>query len=250
MGSPATMTFSTGTVLVVDDSDVILQIVSAQLDSAGWRAQIADTIPRALDQLKHGQCDAAIVDLHMPDGGGLEFLRRAREIDETLPIVILSGDGDVAAVLAAVRAGAFDYVPKGDDYKPLIAAVERAASHSRITRENLALETKLRDANRALETRTQVLARQADALLAQHHELGEKNRELEAASHRKSELLSRLDGEIRDPLATIANAGAQVLADTTALGPEARTRLEKIVASSSKLIRALDDLGKLTRSDD
>lgn len=245
MGSPATLAFSTGTVLVVDDSDVILQIVSAQLDGAGWRAQSAETIALALERLKHGSYDAAIVDLHMPDGGGLEFLRRVRDLDPTLPVVILSGDGDVSAVLTAVRAGAFDYVPKGDDYQPLIAAVERASTHARITRENLALENKLREMNRALETRTQVLARQADALLAQHHELGEKNRELEAAMLRKSELLATLEAELRGPLSDIAGLGSVVLAhEGSKLSTESREKLEHIVASTWKSVAALEDLRK------
>ena len=249
MGSPATIALSpTGTVLVVDDSDVILQIVSAQLDGAGWRAHSADTLPRGLEQLRHRAFDAAIVDLHMPEGGGIEFLRRVREIDATLPVVILSGDGDLSAILSAVRAGAFDYVSKADDYAPLLAAVERAATHARIARENLALETKLRDANHALEVRTQVLARQADALLAQHHELGEKNRELEAASQRKSELLARIDGDLREPLSAIAAAGALIIEEDGAkLGAATRTRVEKIVSTSSRVLGTLDDLSSLSK---
>lgn len=248
MGAPAPVAMSSGTILVVDDSDVMLQIVSSNLDAAGWRAQLADSIPAAIEQLKHHRFDAVICDLHMPEGGGLEFLRRARAVDETLPVVVLSSDGDVKAILASVREGAFDYVQKGDDYAPLMAAIERAANHARISRENRDLAEKLKEANRALENRTQVLARQADALLAQHHEVGEKNRELEAASTRKSELLARIDFELRGPLQTIAGMGALVLEEEASrIGVGGKTRVEKIVSSAWRMMAALEDLRNLSK---
>jgi adenylate cyclase len=115
----------------------------------------------------------------MPDMEGLEVMRRIRALDPTLPVVVLSGDADLSAVLGAVRQGAFDYVVKdGSDIRPLQAAIERAVAHARLARENLRLTYARQRANEELEARV--------------CELDEKRRLLEQAQAQSEALLRNI----------------------------------------------------------
>ncbi|GAB4533257.1 MAG: hypothetical protein Tsb0020_49210 [Haliangiales bacterium] len=156
-----------GRVVLIDDSELIREIISERLAAAGWAVRSADSGESALGLIRSWLPDVVICDLHMPGMAGFEVIRAINSADSMIPVVILSRDDDVAVVLQAVREGAFDYVVKqGDEIGALEAAIERAAAHSRLGRENLRLTQALADANRALEERVRELHEQHQ-LLAQ-----------------------------------------------------------------------------------
>ncbi len=166
-------------VLLVDDSPFIRELVGEQLRESGWTMALAGSGVEALDIIRTWHPDVVICDMHMPEMAGLEVIGEIRSIDDTLPVVVLSRDDDLHAVLRAVRQGAFDYVIKGGpDIRPLNAALERAVAHGRLARENHRLTRALTDANEALELRLQ--------------ELDEKHRLLEQAQERSEALLRNI----------------------------------------------------------
>ncbi len=134
--------FKPGTALVVDDSELVLSVVADGLSGEGWQVRTATSGGGALAVLRDWMPEVVVSDLHMGDMTGFDLLQKAQLLEPDLPIIILSSDEDVNAVLGAVRRGAFDYVVKSD-LGPLLASVERAAGHFRVIQENRLLKGRL-----------------------------------------------------------------------------------------------------------
>jgi two-component system, OmpR family, KDP operon response regulator KdpE len=112
-------------VLVVDDEPQILRALKVVLGGAGFDVVPAAGMEEALDAAAVRPPDAAIVDLVLPDGDGVEVTRRIREWSE-MPILVLSAVGDEAEKVRALNAGADDYVTKPFGSDELIARLGAA----------------------------------------------------------------------------------------------------------------------------
>jgi two-component system KDP operon response regulator KdpE len=112
-------------VLVVDDERQILRALRVLLGGAGFEVSTAETAEDALDKLAVRPPDAAILDLILPDGNGVEIARSIREWSE-MPIIVLSAIGDEAEKVRALEAGADDYVTKPFGPDELIARLRAA----------------------------------------------------------------------------------------------------------------------------
>ena len=102
---------STARILVCDDEPQILRALRVVLRDAGFDTLPAETVEQALDVAAVERPDAAILDLVLPDGDGVELTRRLREWTQA-PILVLSAVGDEAEKIRALDAGADDYVTK------------------------------------------------------------------------------------------------------------------------------------------
>jgi two-component system, OmpR family, KDP operon response regulator KdpE len=114
-----------GRVLVVDDERQILRALKVILREAGYDVVEATTIEEALDRVAVRPPDAAIIDLMLPDGSGVELCRRLREWT-TMPILVLSAVGEEEAKVEALEAGADDYVTKPFGTRELVARLGAA----------------------------------------------------------------------------------------------------------------------------
>jgi two-component system, OmpR family, KDP operon response regulator KdpE len=112
-------------VLVVDDERQILRALKVILREAGYDVVEATTIEEALDRVAVRPPDAAIIDLMLPDGSGVELCRRLREWT-TMPILVLSAVGEEEAKVEALEAGADDYVTKPFGTRELVARLGAA----------------------------------------------------------------------------------------------------------------------------
>jgi two-component system KDP operon response regulator KdpE len=113
------------TVLVCDDEPQILRALKVILREAGFEAIGAETAREALDSAALRQPDAAIVDLVLPDGDGIEVCAQLRSWSE-MPIVVLSAIGEEAQKVRALEAGADDYVTKPFGPNELVARLRAA----------------------------------------------------------------------------------------------------------------------------
>lgn len=129
------------TVLVVDDKEMLRDSVGATLQRAGYEVLSAPDGPGALETIARRRPDAVVTDLRMPGMTGIELVQRARDIDDTLPIVVMTAYGAVDTAVDAIKAGAFDYITKPFEGDELIVAVKRAIDHARLARENAVLRT-------------------------------------------------------------------------------------------------------------
>jgi two-component system KDP operon response regulator KdpE len=134
-------------ILVCDDEPQILRALKVILREAGFEAVPAETAEEALDRAAVHPPDAAILDLVLPDGDGVEVCREIRRWSP-MPIIVLSAVGEEDAKVRALEAGADDYVTKPFGARELIARLEAAlrrvqvttAGEPRITAEGLEID--------------------------------------------------------------------------------------------------------------
>jgi DNA-binding NtrC family response regulator len=124
------------TVLVVDDKEMMRDSVSCTLRRAGFEVQIADSGHAALQQIRRKRPDAVVSDLKMPAMTGTQLLENIREIDEDLPVVLMTAFGSIETAVKAIKHGAFDYLTKPFEGDELIITVKRALNHAKLVREN------------------------------------------------------------------------------------------------------------------
>ncbi len=211
-GEEATRAAERDRVLVVDGSVSTRELLALALTAKGWAVVSAPSAEEVLTVAAEHAPHVILCDLHMPLLDGLEVMRRLRAVDDTVPFVILSGDGDLDTALHAVHAGVFDFVRRSPDREALIGAVTRALAHARLVREDRRLGRELRAANEALELR--VRARTA--------ELAEANCRLETS------LLSIEHRALHDPLTELGNRA--LFRERLVLGIERASRMDSPVA--------------------
>jgi two-component system KDP operon response regulator KdpE len=112
-------------VLVVDDEPQIVRALKVLLREAGFEAVAAETASQALDLAAVHRPDAAIVDLVLPDGDGVEVTRTLREWS-AMPILVLSAVGEEEQKVRALEAGADDYITKPFGARELVARLQAA----------------------------------------------------------------------------------------------------------------------------
>jgi len=115
-------------ILVVDDEPPIRKLLRMGLTSQGYEVLDAPNGRTALELLAR-KPDLIILDLGLPDIDGLELLRRIRDCEEGLPVVVLSSRGDEAGKVAALDLGADDYVTKPFGMDELFARMRAALRH-------------------------------------------------------------------------------------------------------------------------
>jgi DNA-binding NtrC family response regulator len=130
-------------VLVVDDEPDMVDNCVRILRRAGHRCLSATDPHRALALLESDRPDLLLTDLKMPEIDGLTLLRRARELDPALPVVVVSAFATIETAVAAIKDGAFDYLPKNFSVDQLTLVVERALRQRRLAQENLNLNQQL-----------------------------------------------------------------------------------------------------------
>jgi two-component system KDP operon response regulator KdpE len=116
-------------VLVCDDELQILRALRVVLKDAGFEVTATANAAEALDAAAVRPPDAAIIDLVLPDGNGIEVTRRLREWSE-MPILVLSANGEEEQKVAALEAGADDYVTKPFGPRELVARLQAALRRS------------------------------------------------------------------------------------------------------------------------
>ena len=118
----------TGTkIFLVDDEDILAWSIETELKSHGAEVARAASLRQALERFPVFPADVAITDLRLPDGNGMELLKKWRKENPNLPIILITAHGAVESAVAALRLGAFDYLQKPFDLHDLTAAVKRAA---------------------------------------------------------------------------------------------------------------------------
>jgi two-component system, OmpR family, KDP operon response regulator KdpE len=116
-------------ILVVDDEPAILRFLRAGLGSQGYGVVEAKTAAEALAAVRRKAADLVVLDLGLPDRDGLDLIPALRATDAALPIIVLSSRNDERAKVAALDAGADDYVTKPFGMEELLARIRAAARH-------------------------------------------------------------------------------------------------------------------------
>jgi two-component system C4-dicarboxylate transport response regulator DctD len=126
-------------VIVVDDEEDIRLAVQQTLELRGFEAAVFARGDRALAHLGRTWPGAVVSDMRMPRMDGMAFLDAVREIDADLPVILITGHGDVALAVEALRRGAYDFIEKPFAPDRLTETVARAIEKRRLVLENRAL---------------------------------------------------------------------------------------------------------------
>ena len=103
---------SEGSLLILDDDNALRRTLSRAMEQRGFDVRSAEHVAEALDFIKEAAPDFAVLDLKLEDGNGLEVVSYLQSVSPKCRIVILTGFGNIATAVAAVKAGALDYLPK------------------------------------------------------------------------------------------------------------------------------------------
>ena len=129
--------------LVLEDDSSLSEILCESLSERGHVAVPARAIDEALTLLARTDFEVALLDLMLPDGSGLDVLRRVVEEDLPMESIVLTGYATVDTALQAMKLGAYDYLTKPARVDELEVLVQKAAEKARLRRENVALRVRL-----------------------------------------------------------------------------------------------------------
>jgi two-component system, response regulator RegA len=109
--------------ILVDDDAPLRRSLQRALERRDFQVYSADSLKAGLNLAHSVKPDYAVVDLRLEDGSGIELVRRLRELHPKVRVVILTGYGNIATAVAAVKAGAVDYLAKPADADDVINAL-------------------------------------------------------------------------------------------------------------------------------
>jgi two-component system nitrogen regulation response regulator NtrX len=132
------MKAGTADILVVDDEADIRDLVAGILEDEGYSVRTAADSDAALAAIRARRPSLLIQDIWMQGGGldGLELLDLVKELDPELPVVMISGHGNIETAVSAIKRGAYDFVEKPFKSDRLLLLVERALEAASLRREN------------------------------------------------------------------------------------------------------------------
>ena len=131
------------TVLLVDDDDDLRHALSQSLSLANFNVVEYESANGVLDKIHRELYGVLITDIRMPGTDGLELMSTALEIDPAMPIILITGHGDVAMAVEAMRNGAYDLIEKPFSVDRLSNVVSRALEKRRLVLENRSLRQEL-----------------------------------------------------------------------------------------------------------
>ncbi|MFZ6049018.1 sigma-54-dependent transcriptional regulator [Pseudomonas sp. CR3202] len=132
-------------VLLIDDDPHLRQALSQTLDLAGLKVQVLGDAQGVADRIDKDWPGVVVTDIRMPGIDGLQLLGQLRERDPDLPVLLITGHGDVPLAVQAMRAGAYDFLEKPFPSDQLLDSVRRALDLRRLVLENRSLRLALSD---------------------------------------------------------------------------------------------------------
>ena len=124
------------TVLIVDDEKNIRATLARGLRLSGYRTEEAGNGLEALRLLDEGGIDLVVLDVQMPEMGGLELLSAMRERRLSVPTIVLTAHGSIERAVQAVKLGAFDFIEKPPSTERILLAAKNALDRDRLLRDN------------------------------------------------------------------------------------------------------------------
>lgn len=177
---------------IVDDEEPVRKSLAFLLTMIGFRVEVHESATSYLAAAPHSGKTCLVTDLRMPDMSGVDLLEKMKERGCMVPAVVISGHGDVPMAVAAMKAGAVDFIEKPFEDEVLVEAIKRASSQFDETpaREDVeALRARLNElSERERQVLSGVVAGQPNKTIA--HDLGISPRTVEV--HRAN-IMARME---------------------------------------------------------
>jgi len=208
------------TLLIVDDEPASMRALCDTLEYEGYRTYGYTSAADALAAMRERTFDLLLADLQMPGTNGIDLMKSAQLVDPTLVAVIMTGHGALETAVAAMKAGALDYIQKPIKLATALPVLERALAVRQLRIEKKRLEENVRE-------RTE--------------ELKIANRELEAFSFSVSH-------DLRAPLRAVSAFTQALLSEhVSTLNEEGRRLLQNVNAGAAHMDRLITDLLRLSQ---
>jgi DNA-binding NtrC family response regulator len=126
---------SIASILIVDDERTLARAIKAYLEESGYEAEVAGDAESALPLLGSLRPDVVITDVRLPGMDGITLLKRIREFDPAISVVVMTAHGTIEGAVEAVKLGAFDYLKKPVDLEELRLVADRARETTALKQE-------------------------------------------------------------------------------------------------------------------
>jgi two-component system, NtrC family, nitrogen regulation response regulator NtrX len=130
-------------ILIIDDERAIRKTLGEILSYEGYKIDEAGDGEEGLKKFAEKTYDVVICDIKMPKVDGIEFLEKAREINADVPVIMVSGHGNIDTAVEAVKKGAFDYISKPPDLNRLLITLRNALDKQTLVTETKVLKRKV-----------------------------------------------------------------------------------------------------------
>ncbi|MBU0485497.1 MAG: sigma-54 dependent transcriptional regulator [Proteobacteria bacterium] len=129
-------------ILIIDDEKSILDSLAGILSDEGFEPLCAESAERGLAMVEEEQVDLVLLDIWMPGMDGLQALEKIKEGHPLLPVIMISGHGNIETAVKATKMGAFDFIEKPPSYDKIVVAVNNGLHMSELEEENLIFKNK------------------------------------------------------------------------------------------------------------
>src|SRR6185295_12309930 len=130
-------------ILIIDDEKAIRKTLSEILSFEGYKIEEASDGEEGLKKFKERSYDVVLCDIKMPKVDGIEFLQKASENNGDVPIIMISGHGNIETAVEAVKKGAYDFISKPPDLNRLLITIRNAMDKSSLVTETKVLKRKV-----------------------------------------------------------------------------------------------------------
>src|ERR1700704_489198 len=130
-------------ILIIDDEKSIRKTLTEILSYEGYKIDEASDGEDGLKKFKEKNYDLVLCDIKMPKLDGIEFLEKAREVNDEIPIIIISGHGNIETAVEAVKKGAYDYISKPPDLNRMLITLRNAMDKTSLVAETKVLKRKV-----------------------------------------------------------------------------------------------------------
>jgi FixJ family two-component response regulator len=128
---------ATSTVFVIDDDPLVRASIQGMLESVGLRSETFATPQEFLRTKRPDEPSCLILDVRLPGANGLEFQRELANVGIRIPIIFLTGHGDIPMTVRAMKSGALEFLTKPFRDQDLLSAIHQALDRDRITRQQM-----------------------------------------------------------------------------------------------------------------
>ena len=130
-------------ILIIDDEKAIRKALTEILSAEGYKTDEAGDGEEGLKKFKEKIYDVVLCDIKMPKLDGIEFLQKATESNSDIPVIMISGHGNIETAVDAVKKGAFDYISKPPDLNRMLITIRNAMDRSSLATETKVLKRKV-----------------------------------------------------------------------------------------------------------
>lgn len=141
------MNASKGRVVLIDDNQQTTEMLGAVLRRAGFEAEVFTCPTTGLEWTKQHGADLLLTDYLMPGLNGLDLLTQIKDVDSTLPVIVISGEGTIEAAVEAMKRGAYDFIEKPFHPELLVLAAARACEIRQLRQDCKTLQSQLQRAS-------------------------------------------------------------------------------------------------------